>query len=271
MCRDPIFCFRHDLSTIIEAINMLPNKKFRFDIITHLSGALIMSSVLQAHAGTKEDIAAIQSKLDSRNPPVKVKSINTTPINGLYEIFNGSSIIYSDKSFSHVILGGSIIETTKNKNLTEESIKVLTAIKFSDLPLQNAIEIKKGNGAYKFAVFSDPDCPYCKELEISLDKSGATDYTAYLFLYPLKDLHPDSTAKSESIWCAMDKAEAWTNLMVKNIEPDKASCDNPINKNQSLADKLGVSGTPTVYLSNGQQSQNPQELIAEIKASNKKK
>jgi thiol:disulfide interchange protein DsbC len=69
----------------------------------------------------------------------------------------------------------------------------------------------------------------------------------------------------------MDKAEAWTNLMVKNIEPDKASCDNPINKNESLADKLGVSGTPTVYLSNGQQSQNPQELIAAIKASNKKK
>jgi len=250
---------------------MATSKSFKCNIINVALSALIFSISWQVQAGTKDDIASIQSKLDSKTPPVKVKSIKATPIHGLYEIFNGSSIIYTDRSFSHVILGGSIIETTNNKNLTEESIKLLTAIKFADLPLQNAIEIKKGSGAYKFAVFSDPDCPYCKALESNLDKSGVTDYTAYIFLYPLKDLHPDASAKSESIWCAKDKADAWTNLMVKKIEPAKANCDNPIKAIEALVESLGVSGTPTIYLSNGQQSQNPQELIFAIKANNKTK
>jgi len=250
---------------------MAASNKFQFKFIKLILSAIIAGYSWQIQAGPSEDIAAIQSKLDGRNPPVKVKSIKATPIKGLYEIFNGSSIIYADKSFAHVILGGAIIETTNNKNLTEESIKLHTAIRFADLPLQNAIHVKNGSGAYKFAVFTDPDCPYCKALESSLDKSGVTDYTAYIFLYPLKDLHPEAAAKSESIWCAKDQAEAWTNLMVKNIEPNKANCDNPIKVIETLADKLGVSGTPTIYLSNGQQSQNPQELVSAIKANGKTK
>ena len=93
-------------------------RSFKFNIIKFSLSALIISSSWQSQAGTKDDIASIQSKLDSRKPPVKVKSIKTTPINGIYEIFNGISVIYSDKSFSHVILGGSIIETTNKDEVS---------------------------------------------------------------------------------------------------------------------------------------------------------
>jgi thiol:disulfide interchange protein DsbC len=159
-----------------------------------------------------------------------------------------------------------MMDTMSKHNLTEESLKQLTTIKFSELPLQNAIEIKKGTGAYKFAVFSDPDCPYCKSLESGLAKAGLSDYTAYIFLLPLKTLHPDAAAKSESIWCAKNKAEAWTNFMVKGTSPEKANCDNPLTANEKLADEIGVSGTPSIYLNNGHQTQNPQELLTAIKA-----
>jgi thiol:disulfide interchange protein DsbC len=246
-------------------------KSFNINLISGLFGLLLAGTNSLGHAGAVEDIAAIKSKLESGTPSVKAKSIKASPINGLYEVFLQGSLIYTDKSFSYVIINGTIMETASKKNLTEESLKQLTTIKFNDLPLQNAIEIKKGSGAYKFAVFSDPDCPFCKTLESGLVKTGVSDYTAYIFLHPLKDLHPDAAAKSESIWCAKNQAEAWNNFMVKNVVPEKAVCDNPLSANEALAEKIGVSGTPTIYLNNGQQTQKPQELVEAIIASNKAK
>ncbi len=218
-----------------------------------------------AHADTSQDIASIQSKLESRTPPLKARSIKASPIVGLYEVYVQGNLIYTDKSFSFAIINGAMIETSNKKNLTEESLRQMTTIKFNDLPLQNAIEIKKGAGTYKFSVFSDPDCPYCKSLETGLDKSGLTDYTAYIFLFPLKTLHPDAASKSESIWCAKDKANAWNNFMVKGIAPEKGNCVHPLTANEQLANEIGVSSTPTIYLNNGQQTQNLQELLAAIK------
>ncbi len=245
---------------------MASNNYFCRHIIQRSLAMLLASFSLLAQAGAQEDIATIQSTLESRTPPIKARSVKPSPIAGLYEVFVQGNLIYTDKTFSYVIVNGAMMDTSSKKNLTEESLNQLTTIKFSELPLQNAIEIKKGSGAYQFAVFSDPDCPYCKSLESGLAKAGVSDYTAYIFLYPLKTLHPDAAAKSESIWCAKDKADAWTNFMVKGTAPEKANCDNPLAATEKLADEIGVSGTPSIYLKNGHQTQNPQELVAAIKA-----
>jgi thiol:disulfide interchange protein DsbC len=234
------------------------------------AGLLLGGTSLAAFAGEAEEINAIKNNLEKRTPPLNVKSITLSPIAGIYEVLANGNIFYVDKTVSYVIVGGSMLEDATKRNLTSERLQELTKIKFDALPFKNAIEIKKGNGAYKFAVFSDPDCPFCKTLEQGMEKVGVSDYTAYVFLFPLKELHPDAVLKSESIWCAKDKNEAWYNWMVKGIEPAKASCDNPISANEKLADELGVAGTPTIYLNNGKQTQAPQELVAAIKEKNTK-
>jgi len=230
------------------------------------AGLLLGSTTLVAQTNTVEDIAAIKSNLEKRSPAMNAKSIKSTPLTGLYEVYANGNIFYVDKTVSYVMVGGALMEDSTKKNLTAERLGELTSIKFDTLPIRNAIEIKKGNGAYKFAVFSDPDCPFCKTLEQGLDKMNLTDYTAYVFLFPLKELHPDATAKAESIWCAKDKKEAWFNWMIKGTSPEKATCENPLAANEKLADEFGIAGTPTIYLNDGKQTQNPQELVAAMKA-----
>jgi len=248
---------------------MAINQNFCSNIVNRSLTILFGGLSLLAQAGPQEDIAKIQSKLRSMTPHIKAKSIKTSPISGLYELFVGGSLIYTDKNYDYVIVNGSIIDIKSKKNKTEESLKQLTSIKFNELPFQNAIEIKKGSGAYKFVIFSDPDCPYCKSLEIGLAESNLTDYTAYIFLYPLKAIHPDAASKSESIWCSKNKGEAWSSFMVIGTTPEKVNCDNPLNENEKLAEEIGISGTPTIYLNNGQQTQNLQELVEAINAYNK--
>jgi len=234
-------------------------------ILSILIGFSFISTSLISSAGSPDGITSLQSKLEGLNPPLKAKSIKASPLPGLYEVFVNGNIIYTDSNFSHAITNGSLIEIESKKNLTEDSLKQLTTIKFLDLPLKNAIEIKKGSGNYKFAIFSDPDCPSCKDLEISLDAIGISDYTAYVFLLPLRELHPDAAAKAESIWCSKNRSVTWSNFMVKGTLPKSEKCDNPISANEALAENLGISATPTIYLNNGQRTYEIQDLMTAIK------
>jgi len=248
---------------------MRSTKKYKIGILASLSFLLALSPCM-AEADVNGDIAKIKSRLESNVPPIKSKSIKLSPILGLYEVFDGNSIFYTDKDFKYAIVNGSIIDTSKKKNLTEESTKKLTQINFELLPFDNAIQIKKGTGAYKFAIFTDPDCPYCKNLEKIIAKSDATDYTAYVFLYPLNELHPNSLIISEHIWCASDKVGAWNNFMLNGVAPAESSCDNPLKSNRELAELIGVAGTPTIYANDGQLLQDIEDLLALLK-NNKEK
>jgi thiol:disulfide interchange protein DsbC len=225
---------------------------------------LFNASISNVLADEASDIAAIKDNFGKRKPALIAKSIKLSPLPGLYEVFVNNNIFYVDKSVKYVLVGGSIIEDSLQKNLTTERLKELTRIDFNKLPLKDAIEIKKGTGAYKFAVFSDPECPFCKSLEQGLEETQMTNYTAYVFLLPLKELHPNAVKLSENIWCAKDKSEAWENLMVKGTVPESATCENPIAKNEKLANELGVSGTPSIYLNDGTFTQDPKELLGAI-------
>jgi thiol:disulfide interchange protein DsbC len=93
---------------------------------------------------------------------------------------------------------------------------------FKDLPLKDAFTIVRGNGKRKMALFSDPNCGFCKRFERDLLKIN--NVTVHVFLYPI--LGPDSIEKSRHIWCAKDKEKAYLDWMLNNVTPTAASCDD---------------------------------------------
>lgn len=197
-----------------------------------------------AHA----DEAAIRKRVQASFPGAEVQSVTKTPA-GLYEIALDDKVFYSDENADYFFIGN-LFDTKTQKNLTEERIQKLTAVKFDTLPLESAIKIVKGNGKRKLAVFSDADCPYCKKLEQELAK--VSDVTIYVLLYPIDSLHPDAASKSKSIWCAPDRVKAWNDWMMKGTLPkNKGNCETPIAKLGELGKKLRVFGTPTLIFADG--------------------
>lgn len=75
--------------------------------------------------------------------------------------------------------------------------------------------------------------------------------TIYTFLYPLESLHPEAKTKAVSVWCAQDKAKAWSELMLAGKKPKLVACNNPVNDNLVLGSRLGVVGTPTLVAADG--------------------
>ena len=213
-----------------------------------LAITLLAASLLAGNALADE--AAVKKALESAFPGLPIESIRKTPyLGGLYEIRTGGELIYTDEKVSY-ILTGEIIDAKTRKNLTQERMQKLSQINFADLPLNMAVKTVRGNGKRVIATFEDPNCGYCKKM--AKDSLVASDITIYTFLYPI--LSPDSTEKSKAIWCAADRSKAWYDWMTSNVSPgSKTDCDTAaVDKSIALGQKLGIRGTPTIFLSNGE-------------------
>lgn len=197
------------------------------------------------------DEVSVKKAVEAAYPKFKVESVTKTPYAGLYEVFMGGQIVYTDEKMSFLIAEGRLVDPKTKKDITGERMEELTKIDFSSLPLEQAIKVVKGNGNRKLVVFSDVDCPYCKRLEQN-ELSNVTDVTIYTFLYPIEQLHPDAVAKSKLIWCANNRVKAWEDWIFNNQLP-KASgtCEVPLEKIGQLARKIGVTSTPTLIFSDG--------------------
>ncbi len=197
------------------------------------------------------DEASLKKTIEAAYPKLKVYSVTKTPFNGLYEVFLGEEIFYTDEKFTYFIVEGRLIDSKTRKNLTADRMEELTKIDFNTLPLNQAIKVVKGNGSRKLVVFSDPDCPYCKQLE-QQSLAGLNDVTIYTFLFPLEGLHPDAGNKARAIWCAPDRTKAWQDWMLNGQLPKTAgTCNNPVQDNADLGRRLGIRGTPLLIFANG--------------------
>ena len=193
-------------------------------------------------------VIAVATKLRKLYPATNIKEIRSTPMAGIYEVVMGQNIAYVEES-GRFFLFGHLFDMKEQRDLSEERMTAARQMDFSALPLKDAVVIVKGNGKRKMAVFSDPDCPFCKQLEATL--AGISDVTIYTFLYPLDSLHPDARRKAVGVWCARDRAKAWDDLMHRGTVPTESCTDTPIERNLRLAEQLGITGTPTIIFENG--------------------
>lgn len=202
-------------------------------------------------AGANE--GAVRKAFTAKFPDMPVQSVTRLPYLGLYEIVVAGAdmdIFYADEKVQYII-DGDILSTQKMSNLTAERKRRLAAIPFDELPLDKAFKRVKGKGERRMAVFSDPDCPWCKKLEAELAKLD--NVTVYMFLYPLESLHPDAPEISKRIWCSQDRLKAWDEYMNRKTRPAaEGDCANPVDELVEYGRKKRIHGTPALVFASGE-------------------
>jgi len=216
--------------------------------------ALGLLIVLPAMAVDQTKGPNIESVIRAANKNIPFENLHPMEgIPGLYEFSvpdrrrGGKTIYYIDTTGTYLI-SGHIINTQTKTDLTAARIEALNGIDWAKLPLDKAIISGDPKGV-PVAVFTDPECPFCKKLEHVLP--NVKGLKIYTFLYPLVKLHPQSRAKSETIWCSKDRHKALREIMLDDENLKALTCKNPVDEIVKLGTQLGVRGTPTLFANDG--------------------
>lgn len=204
----------------------------------------MLSLFLTAALAQAEDLAYLSKLSDKLGQ--KVTSVKPSPIPGVLEVTSGRQVFYMDLEARYVI-SGAIFDLKTKKNITKERVDLLNIVDFKSLPFEKAINVRRGSGAHKLFVFSDPNCGFCKKLEDEFSKIKDADI--YILPYPI--LSDESKDLAAYILCSNDPLLAWNQWMGKKIRPQKEICDVSIDNILVLGSKNSVKSTPTLIFEDG--------------------
>jgi len=201
----------------------------------------------------------ISEKLKLVNKSIKVNSITTTPIKNIYEVaLEGGNIIYSNKDGNY-ILQGELLELKESEvvNITDRTrkkqrVELLSAIPKSEMIIYSGKKTttKKNNLDRAIYVFSDADCGFCRKLHAEVAELNNNDIEVRYLAFPRSGPGTDSFTKMESAWCSDNRKKSLDSLKDGDNIPEK-HCDNPVAKHFELGIKLGIKGTPAIFLADG--------------------
>lgn len=216
---------------------------------------------------------AFAAKLRALFPETRIDEVRPTETSGLYEVVMGPNIAYIDASGRYWTFGHRY-DMVERRDVTAPRLAAITgssggaapAIDTGTLPIAAALKTVRGNGRRVLHVFADPNCGYCKQLELGL--AQVSDITVYTYLLPILSL--DSVDKAAAIWCAADRGAAWQAWMLKGVAPTGArDCPTPADKVAAAARRLRIDATPTLIAADGRKALGampPEELVAWLDA-----
>jgi thiol:disulfide interchange protein DsbC len=205
---------------------------------------------LGVFAANTAGFTELKQKVQAMLPPgVAIDSISTTQYSGLYEVVVGSKLFYVTRDGNYLI-DGDLYDLKTQHNLSEERGNGLREKLIDAVDEKDMIIFGPRSAKHTITVFTDIDCGYCRKLHSEIDKYIQMGFRVRYLSYPRAGIGSKSYQKAVSVWCAKDRKKAIT-LAKRGESLPSRSCDNPVAKEYSLGQSIGVRGTPTIVLENG--------------------
>ena len=213
-----------------------------------------MSAVASVFAD--DTINRLQKQLPSIMPGLTVDSIKPSPIQGLYQVIAGHELLYVSADGKHVI-SGMIFDSVKKTNLTEEAknevrAKVLKSMDKSQLMVFKA----KDKPVDVITVFTDPSCPYCRQLHGEVAKLTEQNIEVRYVVFSREGAASAVSRSIEAALCDKTPVAAINKLMTESAPPAPGACNNPAIRTRlenfnRWANEIGAQGTPYIVSQSG--------------------
>jgi len=223
-------------------------------IVTLILGSLLVTTGAFAQLSNKD----MSVKIKKENPNLPVDEVIYLPDVKLYEITlkNNAPLIYTNEGMDFFITDGQIVNPKNKTNISEARNFAGVQRFYKNLPFNTAIKIQYGKGTRSIAIFTDPDCPFCKTTDKEIhEKLTKSDLTIYYFMNPLNiQGHEQAPLKARKIYCSPNRAKAWTDWMLNGQLPtNDGTCKSAsaLDEHKNIANSVGFNSTPSILFDNG--------------------
>ena len=163
-----------------------------------------------------------------------------------------NQILYVSNDFKYVFAGDVIsLDNGAPSSLNELYQAKLVKQVMSLLEDTRTINFKAENEKHLIKVFTDISCGYCRLLHSQIDDYLALGISIEYYGFPRDGLQTQVFEDMQSAWCSDDPKLSITKLKVGD-DVEKKTCQNPIQMHYEYGQLLGITGTPSIFLSNGQ-------------------
>lgn len=197
------------------------------------------------HKLKKADAAKIVEKAV---PGGKVLEIKDSPMKGVWQIEvqrgeqRGAVLLDYTKKF---LIAQLIPVDSLGKQPPARKVDV------SKIPLTDSVLVGSADAKKKVIVFTDPDCPYCRDLHKIMKQivEKRKDISFALIMNPLP-MHPEATKKAQSILCSKSSQVLDDAFAGKSV-PEPTCPADAVERSKALAKSLEFDGTPMLVRDDG--------------------
>ena len=190
-----------------------------------------------------------RAAINKMAPGAVIEDFQAAPMPGWYTAVVGGSEVYVSADGAY-LLNGALWAVEGRSNLTELARGKRRQQTLAELPAERLISFAASKPQYQVTVFTAIDCGYCRKLHEQVAKYNEAGISVNYLLFPRGGLDSQSYQDAVSVWCAPDRAKALS--LAKSGAPiEPKICPNPIADNLSLAQKLGLTSTPTIVADDG--------------------
>lgn len=227
-----------------------------------IGGLLVTGLVAKSFAGVFNPIVvsdkAVESYFTKLLPNTTIDKIYSTPYPNTYALILGQGVVYGNTSSTY-LMAGHMFNVHDQSDLTDVLVKLNTPkIDISKIDVSDAVVSKASTKTNKkIIVFSDPDCPYCRQLETEIYERGLDKkLNIYYILMPLP-MHPNAKQHAANIICSENQIDTLKQYMVDNNSDPlfklKQGCniEAVLERTGSTARNLGINGTPAIITGDG--------------------
>ena len=191
----------------------------------------------------------IEKRMAEVVPSVSPDSIQPTAMAGIFEVRYGTDIFYVSED-GRFLLQGNLIDLESRQNLTEQTRRGVRSEIFAAIPDDElTVYVPEGSVRHTLNVFTDPNCPFCRQMHGDMEKYLEAGIKVRYFMYPV--LGRQSPEIMRDVWCADSRTDAMDRAKAGQPVTSR-DCPTPADAHLALGRELGISGTPATITSGGQ-------------------
>jgi thiol:disulfide interchange protein DsbC len=215
---------------------------FRFLLLSFLAAFAVSASA--------EDDAyqIVSDALHKIAPNAKVQSVGQAPMAGFYAVVADGHPVYISADGKYLI-EGHVVDVTAKRDVMEDSLQNVRKAAIDGIPANQRLTFAPPHPKHHVTVFTDPDCPYCRQFHKQIAEYNRLGIAVDYLLYPLP-MHKGADVKSVAVWCSKDRNTSFTQATNGATLPQQ-TCANPIGDITHIAEANGITGTPAVLADDG--------------------
>jgi thiol:disulfide interchange protein DsbC len=190
-----------------------------------------------------------QRQLRTTFTNLSFEEFGPSPVKGpIYQAMAGGRVIYFAPESGHLLFAA--VYDRDGLNVTALAQDASARKRLGAIDPQDALAIGP-QGAPAVIEFTDPDCPYCQALDRFWAAKAAEGKPVRRLVYFVSGIHPDAAAKAEHILCSNDKEAAFKAIYSGERPKRLLTCPSgkaKVAKDAQIVSKMGVSGTPTLFV-----------------------